>query len=141
MKEVDKKDKIINETIPQAIADSNLYRKEIKKRMRLNSIFSEFDNKAANNLNFFIDESNWRYAKSKSGLNLNSLISATRKKCLDESMKVLNDKFYTNKTIEEERNKMFYKNSDKLYKQIKKTISVIKNPQPKKKSIKNIQLK
>ena len=136
MKEVDKKDKIINETIPQAIADSNLYRKEIKKRMRLNSIFSEFDNKAANNLNFFIDESNWRYAKSKSGLNLNSLISATRKKCLDESMKVLNDKFYTNKTIEEERNKMFYKNSDKLYKQIKKTISVIKNPQPKKKVLK-----
>ena len=94
MKVVDKKDKIINETIPQAIADSNLYRKEIKKRMKLNSIFLEFDNKASNNLNFFIDESNWRYAKSKSGLNLNSLISSTRKKCLDESMKVLNDKFY-----------------------------------------------
>ena len=136
MKVVDKKDKIINETIPQAIADSNLYRKEIKKRMKLNSIFLEFDNKASNNLNFFIDESNWRYAKSKSGLNLNSLISSTRKKCLDESMKVLNDKFYTNKTIEEERNKMFYKNSDKLYRQIKKTISVIKNPQPKRRVLK-----
>ena len=134
MKVVDKKDKIINETIPQAIADSNLYRKEIKKRMKLNSIFLEFDNKASNNLNFFIDESNWRYAKSKSGLNLNSLISSTRKKCLDESMKVLNDKFYTNKTIEEERSFFFF--FFKLYRQIKKTISVIKNPQPKRRVLK-----
>jgi len=136
MQEVDPKLKIINETIPQAITDSNLYRKEIKKRMKLNSIFSEFDSKAYHDLNFYIDESNWRYSKSKGGLNLNSLISATRKKCLDESMKVLNDKFYTNKIIEEERNKMFYKNSDKLYKQVKNTISVIKNPEIKKKELK-----
>ena len=136
MQEVDPKLKIINETIPQAITDSNLYRKEIKKRMKLNSIFSEFDSKAYNDLNFYIDESNWRYSKSKGGLNLNSLISATRKKCLDESIKVLNDKFYTNKIIEEERNKMFYKNSDKLYKQVKNTISVIKNPEIKKKELK-----
>ena len=136
MKELVPKLKIINETIPQAITDSNLYRKEIKKRMKLNSIFSEFDTKAYHDLNFFIDESNWRYSKSKGGLNLNSLISGTRKKCLDESMKVLNDKFYTNKIIEEERNKMFYKNSDKLYKQVKNRINVIKNPEIKKKELK-----
>ena len=136
MKELVPKLKIINETIPQAITDSNLYRKEIKKRMKLNSIFSEFDNKAYHDLNFFIDESNWRYSKSKGGLNLNSLISATRKKCLDESMKVLSDKFYTNKIIEEERNKMFYKNSDKLYKQVKNTIKLIKSPELKRKKFK-----
>ena len=136
MKELVPKLKIINETIPQAITDSNLYRKEIKKRMKLNSIFSEFDTKAYHDLNFFIDESNWRYSKSKGGLNLNSLISGTRKKCLDESMKVLNDKFYTNKIIEEERNKMFYKNSDKLYKQVKNRINVIKNPEIKKNELK-----
>ena len=140
MKELVPKLKIINETIPQAITDSNLYRKEIKKRMKLNSIFSEFDTKAYHDLNFFIDESNWRYSKSKGGLNLNSLISGTRKKCLDESMKVLNDKFYTNKIIEEERNKMFYKNSDKLYKQVKNTINVIKNPEIKKKELKMASL-
>ena len=140
MKELVPKLKIINETIPQAITDSNLYRKEIKKRMKLNSIFSEFDNKAYHDLNFFIDESNWRYSKSKGGLNLNSLISGTRKKCLDESMKVLNDKFYTNKIIEEERNKMFYKNSDKLYKQVKNRINVIKNPEIKKKELKMASL-
>ena len=136
MEEVDEKDKIINETIPQAITDSNLYRKEIKKRMKLNSIFSEFDNKASNDLNFYIDESNWRYTKSKCGLNLNSLISATRKKCFDNSMKVLNDKFYTNKIIEEERNKMLYKNSEIYYKQVKNTINVIKNPEIKKRELK-----
>jgi hypothetical protein len=140
MKELVPKLKIINETIPQAITDSNLYRKEIKKRMKLNSIFSEFDTKAYHDLNFFIDESNWRYSKSKGGLNLNSLITGTRKKCLDESMKVLNDKFYTNKIIEEERNKMFYKNSDKLYKQVKNRINVIKNPEIKKKELKMASL-
>ena len=140
MKELVPQIKIINETIPQAITDSNLYRKEIKKRMKLNSIFSEFDTKAYHDLNFFIDESNWRYSKSKGGLNLNSLISGTRKKCLDESMKVLNDKFYTNKIIEEERNKMFYKNSDKLYKQVKNRINVIKNPEIKKKELKMASL-
>ena len=140
MKELVPKLKIINETIPQAITDSNLYRKEIKKRMKLNSIFSEFDTKAYHDLNFFIDESNWRYSKSKGGLNLNSLISGTRKKCLDESMKVLNDKFYTNKIIEEERNKMFYKNSDKLYKQVKNRINVIKNPEIKKKELRMASL-
>ena len=140
MKELVPKLKIINETIPQAITDSNLYRKEIKKRMKLNSIFSEFDTKAYHDLNFFIDESNWRYSKSKGGLNLNSLISGTRKKCLDESMKVLNDKFYTNKIIEKERNKMFYKNSDKLYKQVKNRINVIKNPEIKKKELKMASL-
>ena len=33
--------------------------------MKLNKIFSEFENKASNNFNYFITASNQRYANSK----------------------------------------------------------------------------
>ena len=127
--------KIINKMIPEAIEDSTNYSKEIKKRMKLNNIFSEFENKATNDLNFFIDESNRRYTKSKCGINLNSLISSTRKKCLNESIKILNDNFYNNKIIEDERAKMKFKSAQKYYKKIKNTFNIIRNPELKRKEL------
>ena len=137
MKVLIEKGKIINDMIPQVITNSNLYRKEIKKRIRLNDIFSEFENKAYNDLNHYIEQSNQRYNKLKSGTNLKALISTTRKKNLNESMKILNDKFYTsNNIIGEERNKMLYKNTDKFYKKLKNSMKTIKNPEIKKKELK-----
>ena len=127
--------KIINEMIPEVIKNSTNYTKEFKKRLKLNGIFSEFENKASNELNFFIDESNRRYSKSKCGINLNTLIASTRKKCLDESMKILRDKFYNNNVIDEERNKMRYKNGKNIYKQLKNKMNIIRNPELKKKEI------
>ena len=127
--------KIINKMIPEAIEDSTNYSKEIKKRMKLNNIFSEFENKATNDLNFFIDESNRRYTKSKCGINLNSLISSTRKKCLNESIKILNDNFYNNKIIDDERAKMKFKSAQKYYKKIKNTFNIIRNPELKRKEL------
>ena len=127
--------KIINEMIPEAITDSKTYSKEIKKRMKLNNIFSEFENKATNDLNFYIDESNRRYTKSKCGINLNTLISSTRKKCLDESIKILNDNFYTNNIIDDERSKMKYKSGKKYYKKIKNIFNIIRNPEIKRKEL------
>ena len=127
--------KIINKMIPEAIQDSTNYSKEIKKRMKLNNIFSEFENKATNDLNFFIDESNRRYTKSKCGINLNSLISSTRKKCLNESIKILNDNFYNNKIIDDERAKMKFKSAQKYYKKIKNTFNIIRNPELKRKEL------
>ena len=134
MKEVDENSKIINETIPQVIADSNLYTKEFKKRMKLNGIFSEFENKASKQLNFYIDESNRRYNKSKFGINLSSSISATRNKCVNESIKILKDKFYNNNIIDEERSKMPFKN-EKLYNNVLNKIKIIKNPELKNKEL------
>ena len=128
MKEVDENSKIINETIPQVIADSNLYTKEFKKRMKLNGIFSEFENKASKQLNFYIDESNRRYNKSKFGINISSSISATRNKYVNESIKILKDKFYNNNIIDEERSKMSFIN-EKLYNNVLNKIKIIKNPE------------
>ena len=127
--------KIINQLVPEAVSQSQNYAKEIKKRIKLNGIFLEFENKASHELNFYLDESNRRYSKSKCGINLKSLIASTRKKCLDESIKILNDNFYNNKIIEEERNKMKYKSGKKYYKKIKNTFNIIRNPEIKRKEI------
>ena len=135
MEETIENAKIINEMIPEAIADSKSHSKEMKSRIKLNNIFSEFENKASNGLNFFLDESNRRYTKSKCGINLKTLIAGTRKKCLDESIKILNDKFYNNNIIDEEREKMHYKNGKKYYKKIKNTLNIIRNPEIKRKEL------
>ena len=138
MEEVIENGKIINKMIPKAINESKVHEKEIKKKLKLNEIFSEFENKATNEFNFYLDESNRRYTKSKCGINLKSLIASTRRKCLDESIKILNDDFYNNnKIIKEEREKMRFKSGKKYYKKIKKTFNVIRNPEIKRKDLLN----
>jgi hypothetical protein len=138
MEEVIENGKIINKMIPKAINESKVHEKEIKKKLKLNEIFSEFENKATNEFNFYLDESNRRYTKSKCGINLKSLIASTRRKCLDESIKILNDDFYNNnKIIKEEREKMRFKSGKKYYKKIKKTFNVIRNPEIKRKELLN----
>ena len=138
MEEVIENGKIINKMIPKAINESKVYEKEIKKKLKLNEIFSEFENKATNEFNFYLDESNRRYTKSKCGINLKSLIASTRRKCLDESIKILNDDFYNNnKIIKEEREKMRFKSGKKYYKKIKKTFNIIRNPEIKRKELLN----
>ena len=55
------KSKALNILIPRLITKSNNLTKEIKNRIKLNKIFSEFENKASNNLNYFITASNQIY--------------------------------------------------------------------------------
>ena len=121
--------KIINEKIPEVLDYSDQYKKEMKKSMRLNNIFSEFENKASKDFNFFIDESNRRYSKLKCGINLKGAVSATRKKCLDESKKILNDNFYNNNVIKNEKEKMKHKNNVFLYKNLRDCMNIVKNPE------------
>lgn len=132
--------KIINKKIPEVIEYSDQYKKEMKKLMRLNNIFSEFENKATRDLDFFIDESNRRYSKSKCGINLKALISSTRKKCLDESKKILKDDFYNNKIIKSEKEKMKHKNNVILYKNLKNSMNIVKNPELTKNKADNIKI-
>ena len=120
--------RVINKKIPEVLEYSNQYKKEMRKLLRLNNIFSEFENKATKDLNFFIDESNRRYSLSKCGINLKALISSTRKKCLDESKKILNDNFYNNKIIETEKEKMKHKGNKILYQKLRNSMEIVKNP-------------
>lgn len=122
----------LNILVPKAIDQSNKYTKEIKKRMRINKILSEFETKASNDLNYFINSSNNRYKGTKLGNGLNSLLTNSRTKNLSEANKILNDRFYTELDLENERQKMKYKSGHKIYKSIQETFNKIKSPLDKK---------
>jgi len=120
------KSKALNILIPRLITKSNNLTNELKSRMRLNKIFSEFENKASNNLNYFITASRRRYTGSKLGNDLDSIINKTRTKDLNKANNIINDKFYTDSNVETEREKMKYKSSSKIYKDIRDTFGKMK---------------
>ena len=117
-----------NILIPRLINESNNLTKEIKNRIKLNKIFSEFENKASNNFNYFITASNQRYANSKLGNDLDSIISSTRAKNINEATKIVNDKFYRDKNLEIEKQKMKYKSTERIYEDIKDTFNKMRLP-------------
>ena len=55
------KNQAINILVPKLIDRTEHLQKEIKSRLLLNKIFSEFENKASNKLNYFIANSYKRY--------------------------------------------------------------------------------
>ena len=120
------KSKALNILIPRLITKSNNLTNELKSRMRLNKIFSEFENKASNNLNYFITASRKRYTGSKLGNDLDSIINKTRTKDLNKANNIINDKFYTDSNVETEREKMKFKSSSKIYKDIRDTFDKMK---------------
>ena len=122
------KSKALNILIPRLINESNNLTKEIKNRMKLNKIFSEFENKASNSFNYFITASNQRYANSKLGNDLDSIISSTRAKNINEATKIVNDKFYRDKNLEIEKQKMKYKSTERIYEDIKDTFNKMRLP-------------
>ena len=122
------KSKALNILIPRLIDRSNSLTREIKSRMKLNKIFSEFENKASNNLNYFITASNHRYTSSKLGNDLDSIISSTRAKNINEATKIINDNFYKDSNLEIERQKMKYKSTNKINKDIKDIFNKMKLP-------------
>ena len=122
------KSKALNILIPKLIDKSNNLTKEIKSRIRLNKIFSEFENKASNNLNYFISASNRRYTNTKLGNDLDTILYNTRIKNINEATKIINDKFYNDTNLEIEKQKMKYKSTKKIYRDIKDTFNKMKFP-------------
>lgn len=116
-----------NKLVPQLIEQSNKLTKELKYRLKLNTFFSEFESKASNQFKFFIKESRTRYRGSRSGCNLDSLIASSRKKCLKEANKIINDNFYSNNDILHEKDKMKFKTTNQMYKNFTKTITELKS--------------
>jgi hypothetical protein len=60
----------------------------MKSRIKLNKIFSEFENRATNKLNYFITNSVKRYTCTKFGNDLDSYLLNTRTKNLYEANKI-----------------------------------------------------
>lgn len=115
-----------NKLVPKLIEQSNKLSKELKYRMKLNAFFSEFESKASNQFNFFLKESRTRYRGTRSGCNLDSLIASSRKKCLKEANKIINDNFYSNNDILIEKEKMKLKTTNKIYRNFRETLSELK---------------
>ena len=116
-----------NKLVPKLLEQSNKLTKELKFRMKLNSFFSEFESKATNQFNFFIKESRTRYKGTRSGCDLDTLIATSRKKCLKEANKIINDNFYSNNDILIEKEKMKKKTTNRMYKHFRETLSELKN--------------
>ena len=94
--------KNLNILIPKLINKSNKYTSEIKKRIRINSICNEFENKSKNEFDFFLQESSNRYKKTRSGASFDSVMKSSLEKYKKEGNKILNDEFF-NLNLNEEK--------------------------------------
>ena len=112
--------------VPKIITNSQGLSNEIKNRMRSNHLFSEFDLKATNQLNFFIKESEKRHLGSKYGTKMDYILKESKKRGQKEAYKILNDNFYYDKELIKERKKMLKKSTNEIHDNILDTIKKIK---------------
>ena len=118
--------KDFNNLVPKLIEKSEDLSKEIKYRIKLNHIFSEFETKSSNQFNFFIKESEKRYLGSKYGTRIEYLLNRSNKRGKKEALKILNDDFYLNRDILNERKKMQKKSTNEIHRNITEIINEIK---------------
>ena len=140
MKEIKniKESRILNNLIPKVIDQNKQMGQEMKKRIQLNRIFNEFENKASNGLNYFINESSQRYINLKNGHNLKNLLLNSRQRNMDKVNKIFQDPFYVDLNLEKEKEKMkIYKIKD-LNKNVKPILFKIKQPKNVNNNINNI---
>ena len=127
MNESDKKHKKVNLLIPKLLEQSNKYTKIFKNKNKINNIFTEFEIKSSHYLNFFVKESINRYKNMKHGNNLNKLMSNSEKRRITHANRVLTDNFFSNRIIKQEKKNSKYYTSDKIYKNFKKTLQLLKD--------------
>jgi len=116
----------LNILIPKLLDNSNKYTNEIKKRIRINTIFNEFENKSKNELDFFLQESSRRYKKTRSGASFDSVMKSSIEKYKKEGNKILNDEFF-NLNLNEEKKSIKQLKNGKLLKKIGKLMYSIKD--------------
>ena len=127
MKDIEK-NRAINILVPRLIDKTKNLQKEIKSRILLNKIFSEFENKASNKLNYFIKNSRKRYNCGKFGNNIDSFLSETERDNIKEANKIINNDFYKDSEMKLEKKKMKYKSTTKLFSDINDIFEKIKYP-------------
>ena len=127
MKDIEK-NRAINILVPRLIDKTKNLQKEIKSRILLNKIFSEFENKASNKLNYFIKNSRKRYNCGKFGNNIDSFLSETERDNIKEANKIINNDFYKDSEMKLEKKKMKFKSTTKLFGDINDIFNKIKYP-------------
>ena len=128
MDELIDQSKALNILVPSLIDKNEYIQKEMKSRIKFNQIFSQFESKASTKLNYFITNSNKRYNCTKMGNDIDKYLLNTRTKNLDEANKIINDKFYSDINLEKEKQKLKFKSTSKVYRDIKDTFGKMKIP-------------
>ena len=112
------KEKTANDLIPELISKINNYSSKLKDRVKIYSIFREFDTYAHMNLQNFIKMSDKRYRSIKSGNNLRNILLKQKKECNELSTKILSNNLYNDKNIEKEEKKLYRKINNKDSKEL-----------------------
>ena len=136
------KEPTTNILVPRLLDKINHYAKNLKNRVKIDGIFSEFDDSANLNFKKFIKLSDRRYKSVKSGTHLNNILENQRPEYNELSTNILSNKFYNNDEIEIESKKLLkkmgIKENQDLYKLRKDIISKTKDFT--KSEIKNIKV-
>ena len=103
------KEPTANILVPRLLDKINNYSNNLKNRVKIDGIFSEFDDSANANFKKFIKLSEQRYKSVKSGTHLNNILENQRPEYQELSTQILTNKFYNNDDIELESKKLLKK--------------------------------
>ena len=93
------KEPTTNILVPRLLDKTNIYANNLKNRIKIDGIFSEFDDSANVNFKKFIKLSEKRYKSVKSGTHLNNIIENQEQEIKELSNNILANKFYNNNEI------------------------------------------
>ena len=112
------KEPTANDLIPELLNKLSNYTDKFKDRIKVDSIFNEFDESAREELNKFIQMSQTRYKNVKSGNSLQNLYNNQKSKYEKLTNNILKDIFYNTNEIEVENKKLFKKPDKKNNKEL-----------------------
>ena len=102
-----------NDLIPILLDKFSEYTNKIKDRIKINSIFSEFNEKTSTQFDKFIKMSQLRYKGIKSGNSLENMLEKQKPKYNQLSKNILEDIFYNTTDIDDENKKLLKKPNKK----------------------------
>ena len=103
------KEPTTNILVPKLLDKTSLYANYLKNRIKIDGIFSGFDDSANANFKKFIKLSDKRYKSVKSGTHLNNILENQKQEIKQLSDNILTNKFYNNNDIEKESKKLLKK--------------------------------
>lgn len=116
----------VNKIIPELLTLSTQHNKEILNRFTICDILSSFESRNSKEFQKFVTESNNRYKGVKSGNQIKSIVVRSKEKIKPISQRILNDKFYTELSLDKEKKQLSHKLNTKQNKNIRKLIKNIK---------------
>lgn len=116
----------INKIIPELLTLSTQHNKEILNRFTICDILSSFESRNSKEFQKFVTESNKRYKGVKSGNQIKSIVTRSKEIIKPISQRILNDKFYTQLSLDKEKKQLSHKLNTKENKNIRTLIKNIK---------------